>query len=176
VIALRGRVRIAWILVCALGCGGKNKSATDAGTDDADDATSLAPYAGTWDATRNECPGTVYSELRDATWSIRLTDTTYAEVFTAQGCQATNGMIPLGVPGMHFKVDLAVGTQTCVPSPCQGNYTSNDTGSPTGVSYGILVCPKQLPPSRPIDLDWAGDTLSYTVPGAACVQRFVRRK
>jgi hypothetical protein len=140
-----------------------------------DDASSAAPYAGTWDAKRSDCPNGVYSELQDATWSIRLTDATYTEVFVVKGCQATNGMIPLPVAGNGATVDLSTGVQSCAPSPCQGNYSSVDTGAPTGVSYGILVCPKQIPAGREVDLHWSGDTLDYVVPGASCVQHFAKR-
>jgi len=117
----------------------------------------------------------VYSELRDASWSLRLTDTTYAEVFTASGCQATNAAIALDVMGNGATVDLSTGSQSCVPSPCQGSYSSTDTGAPSGVSYSILVCPKQIPAGRSIAITWSGDTLDYAVPGTACVQHFVKR-
>jgi hypothetical protein len=143
--------------------------------DPGDDASSTAPWAGTWDATRSDCPGGVYSELRDASWSIRLTDTTYAEDFSAKGCQATNGMIPLVVQGSGASVDLSSGVQTCAPNPCQGGFSSTDTGAPGGVSYGILVCPKQIPSGRSVELRWSGDTLDYVVPGASCVQHFSKR-
>ena len=174
--AVRAGWRIGWVLVGVLGCGGRSTAADDAGADDVVDASSVSPFAGTWDATRNECPAGIYTELRDATWTIRLTDATFADVFTAQGCQATNAMIPLVVQGNHLRVDLSSGAQSCVPSPCQGNYSSTDTASPAGVSYSILVCPKQIPAGRWVDIDWTGDVLAYTPAGASCVQRFARRK
>ncbi len=147
----------------------------DAGADLTDDASASAPYAGTWDAVRNECPSGIYTELLDATWSIRLTDWTYTEIFSVKGCQATNAMIALDMRGTHATIDLSSGAQSCVPSPCQGNYSSTDTGAPKGISYSILVCPKQLPAGRSVDIDWMVDLLDYKVPGASCVQHFARR-
>jgi hypothetical protein len=166
---------IATILAGAPGCGGKSRAGADAGADLTDDASSTAPYAGMWDAARNDCPGGVYTELRDAMWSLRLTDTTYAEIFSATGCEATNAIIPLDMQGNHATVDLSAGAQSCVPSSCQASYSSTDTGQPTGVSYSILICPKQIPAGRTVDIQWSGDVLDYRVPGASCVQHFARR-
>ncbi len=163
------------MLAGAIGCGGKSRSGSDAGADLDDDASSTAPYAGTWEATRSDCPDGIYSELRDASWSLRLTDTTYTEIFSVTGCQATNAMIPLDVQGTSAAVDLSAGAQSCAPSPCQGNYSSTDTGAPNGVSYSILVCPKQIPAGRTVEIAWSGDTLDYTVAGASCVQHFMKK-
>ena len=172
-----GRRRILWILLGALSCAGRNSAdEADAAAGGADDASSTAAYAGTWDAVRNTCPNGVYTELRDATWTLRLTDSSYTDIFSASGCEATNTMIALDVQGDRLRVDLSSGSQSCVPSPsCQGKYSSTDTGSPAGVVYSILLCPKQIAAGRSATMTWTGDDLSYTADGATCVQHFTRR-
>lgn len=173
----RARGRICWVLLGALGCGGRNSAEeADAAAGGADDAISTAPYAGIWDAGRSLCPNGIYTELRDATWSLELTDSSYTEIFSAGGCQATNSMIPLVVQADHIDVDLSSGSQSCDPDPCQGNYSSTDTGSPAGVSYSILLCPKQIAQGRTATITFAGDDMSYSFPGESCVQHFTRRQ
>jgi hypothetical protein len=167
--------KVLWILLGACGCGGRNSAdEADAAAGGADDANSTAPYAGTWDAVRSICPNGVYTELRDATWSLRLTDSSYTDVFSVQGCEATDA-IALSVQSDRVEVDLSSGTQSCVPSPCQGNYSSTDTGSPAGVSYSILLCPKPIAAGRTATMTWIGNDMSYAVQGAACVQHFTKR-
>jgi hypothetical protein len=117
----------------------------------------------------------VYTELRDASWTLRLTDSTYTDIFAASGCEATNSMVALVVEGDRLRADLSSGSQSCVPSPCQGKYSSTDTGQPTGVAYSILLCPKQIAAGRTATMTFTGDDLSYALEGGTCVQHFTRR-